>query len=158
MSASGHFLPSESLTSDRLLLLRIIRCLPTSKAFVIAMLVLSHWVLDLLTHRPDMPITLNDPYLLGFGLWNFPFVAVPLELLMFGTGIWLFTRHTMAKNRQGSIGLWVLILFLLVVYVASLFGPPPPSSAAVAWSAQALWLLIAWGFWVDHNRVIKPIN
>ncbi len=126
-------------------------------AIVIAMLVLSHWVLDLLTHRPDMPITLNDPSPLGFGLWNFPFVAVPLELLIFGAGVWLYTRHTMAINRQGSIGLWVLILFLLVVYAASLFGPPPPSSTAVAWSAQALWLLIAWGFWVDHNRVIKSI-
>jgi hypothetical protein len=127
-------------------------------AIVIAMLVLSHWVLDLLTHRPDMPITLNDPSPLGFGLWNFPFVAVPLELLLFGAGIWLYTRHTKAINHQGSIGLWALILFLLVIYAANLFGPPPPSSTAVAWSVQALWLLIAWGFWVDHNRVIKSIN
>jgi hypothetical protein len=127
-------------------------------AIVIAMLVLSHWVLDLLTHRPDMPITLNDPSPLGFGLWNFPFVAVPLELLLFGAGIWLYTRHTKAINHQGSIGLWALILFLLVIYAANLFGPPPPSSTAVAWSVQALWLLIVWGFWVDHNRVIKSIN
>lgn len=127
-------------------------------AIVIAMLVLSHWVLDLLTHQPDMPITVNDPSPLGFGLWNYPIVAVPLELLIFGTGVWLYIRHTMAINRQGSIGLWVLIIFLLVVYAANVFGPPPPSSTAVAWSAQALWLLIAWGFWVDHNRVIKPIN
>jgi hypothetical protein len=121
-------------------------------AIVIALLVLSHWVLDFLTHRPDMPITLNDPSPLGLGLWNFPFIAVPLELLIFGAGIWLYTRHTRAKNRQGSIGFWMLVIFLLVVYTASLFGPPPPSASAVVWSAQALWLIIAWGFWVDHNR------
>jgi len=127
-------------------------------AVVIAMLVLSHWALDLLTHQPDMPITVNESSPLGFGLWNYPIVAIPLELLIFGTGVWLYVRHTMAINRQGSIGLWVLILFLLIVYAVNLLGPAPPSSTAVAWSAQALWLLIAWGFWVDHNRVIKPIN
>ncbi len=122
-------------------------------AIMIAVLVLSHWVLDVLTHRPDMPITLSDSAPIGFGLWNFPVVAVPLELLLFGAGIWLYIRHTKPLNRQGSMGLWALTLFLLVVYAANLLGPPPPSPTAVAWSAQALWLLIAWGFWVDHHRV-----
>ena len=125
----------------------------TKAAIVIAVLVLSHWVLDVLSHRPDMPITLDNSSLVGFGLWNFPFVAVPLELLLFGVGIWLYVRHTKPLNRQGSIGFWTLTLFLLVVYVASLLGPPPPSPTVVAWSAQALWLAIAWGFWVDHHRV-----
>jgi membrane-bound metal-dependent hydrolase YbcI (DUF457 family) len=125
----------------------------TKAAIVIAVLVLSHWVLDVLTHRPDMPITLNDSSPIGFGLWNLPVIAVPLELLLFGAGIWLYIRHTKPLNRQGSIGFWALILFLLVVYAASLLGPPPPSATAVAWSGQALWLVIAWGFWVDHHRV-----
>ena len=125
----------------------------TKVAIVIAALVLSHWVLDVLTHRPDMPITLFDSSPVGFGLWNFPFVAVPLELLLFGAGIWLYIHDTKPLNRQGSIGFWALILFLLVVYTANLLGPPPPSVTAVAWSAQAQWLVIVWGFWVDHNRV-----
>ena len=124
----------------------------TKAAIVIAALVLSHWVLDVLTHRPDMPITLSDASVIGFGLWNFPFVAIPLELLLFGAGVWLYIRHTKPLNRQGSIDFWALILFLLVIYVANLFGPPPPSSIVVAWSAQALWILIAWGFWVDRHR------
>ena len=125
----------------------------TKAAIVIAVLVLSHWVLDVLTHRPDMPITLTESSAVGLGLWNYPVVAVPLELLLFGAGTWLYVRHTKPLNRQGSIGFWSLILFLLVVYAANILGPPPPSPAAVAWSAQALWILIAWGFWVDHHRV-----
>ena len=125
----------------------------TKVAIVIALLVLSHWVLDVLTHRPDMPIGLINSSPIGLGLWNFPVVAVPLELLLFGAGIWLYIRHTKPLNRQGSIGFWALILFLLVVYIVSLLGPPPPSAKAVAWSGQALWLVIAWGFWVDHHRV-----
>jgi hypothetical protein len=46
--------------------------------------------------------------------------------------------------------------FLLVIYLASSFGPPPPSPAAVAWSAQAMWLPVLWGYWVDRHRV--PVN
>lgn len=124
----------------------------TKAAVVIAALVLSHWVLDVLTHRPDLPITLSEGTKIGAGLWNYPVIAVPLELLLFGTGVWLYQRHTKALNRVGSIGLWALVLFLLTVYVANVLGPPPPSSIAVAWSAQAMWLIIAWGFWIDRNR------
>ena len=121
-------------------------------AIVIAALVLSHWVLDVLTHRPDLPITLSEGTKIGAGLWNYPVIAIPLELLLFGTGVFLYQRHTRALNRVGSIGLWALVLFLLTVYVANVFGPPPPSATAVAWSAQAMWLIIAWGFWIDRNR------
>lgn len=124
----------------------------TKAAVVIAALVLSHWVLDVLTHRPDLPITLSEGTKIGAGLWNYPAIAVPLELLLFGTGVWFYQRHTQALNRVGSIGLWALVLFLLTVYVTNVLGPPPPSSIAVAWSAQAMWLIIAWGFWIDRNR------
>ena len=124
----------------------------TKAAIVIALLVLSHWFLDVLTHRPDIPITLSDSSVIGLGLWNYPVIAVPLELVLFGAGVWLYIRHTKPLDRQGSIGFWGLILFLLVVYSANLLGPPPPSSTAVAWSAQAVWILIAWGFWIDYHR------
>jgi hypothetical protein len=42
---------------------------------------------------------------------------------------------------------------LLVIYLASIFGPPPPGARAVAWSAQAMWLLVVWGYWIDRHRV-----
>ena len=124
-------------------------------AFVIAALVLSHWILDVLTHRPDIPITLDESSKIGAGLWNYPIIAIPFELLLFGFGVWLYHSCTTPLNRKGNIGFWVLVLFLLTLYVANVFGPPPPSAIAVAWSAQAMWLIIAWGFWVDHNRVTR---
>ena len=125
---------------------------------IIALVALSHWVLDVVTHRPDMPITLSDATRIGFGLWNFPLPALVLELTLFAGGIWLYQRHTRAINRKGSIGLWALVGFLLVIYAANLLGPPPPSVAAVGWSAQALWLLVAWGFWVDRNRSNRQVG
>jgi hypothetical protein len=121
-------------------------------AIVIAALVLSHWFLDVLTHRPDMPITLGESPKIGAGLWNYPMIAIPFELLLFGIGVWFYQRCTKPLNRKGSIGFWALALFLLIIYVANIFGPLPPSTTAVAWTAQAVWLIIAWGFWVDHNR------
>ena len=122
-------------------------------AMVIAVVVFSHWILDFLTHRPDMPITLNDTTHVGLGLWNYPFLAVSLELLLFALGIWIYVRQTRALDKAGRYGLWGLGIFLLTVYLANIFGPPPPSVTAVAWSAQALWLIVAWGFWVDRHRL-----
>lgn len=124
----------------------------TRAAIVIGLLVLSHWVLDVLTHRPDMPISLGDSSRIGLGLWNYPIFAVGLELLLFATGIWLYTSNTRALDRKGSIGFWTLVIFLLVVYAGANITAPPPSATVVAWSAQAVWLLVAWGFWVDYHR------
>jgi len=124
----------------------------TRAAIIIAAVALSHWVLDVLTHRPDMPITLSDSSVIGFGLWNHPLIAVPLELLLFGVGVALYFRSTRPLNRTGSIASWALVVFLLVAWAAALLGPPPPSATAVAWSAESIWLIIAWGFWIDHNR------
>ena len=132
---------------------RVVRGAGTKSMIVIAVVVLSHWVLDAVTHRPDMPVTLSGPTRLGAGLWNIPIVAIVLELSLFSLGVWMYQRNTRANNRQGSYGFWALVIFLLSVYAANLFGPPPPSVAAIAWSGQALWLLVIWGFWVDRNRV-----
>lgn len=99
-----------------------------------------------------MPLTLNGPERLGLGLWSSLPATLAVELVVFGAGLALYLRTTAARDRIGSIGLWSLVAFLLIVYVASSFGPPPPSAAAVAWSAEAMWLLVVWGYWVDNHR------
>lgn len=132
-----------------------LRGIGSRAAIIIGLLVLSHWVLDVLTHRPDMPVTLGDSIRIGFGLWNYPVLAVAVELLLFALGAWLYVSSTKALNRKGSMGFWALVIFLLAVYAGNIVAPPPPSADAVAWSAQALWLLVVWGFWVDYNRQVK---
>jgi hypothetical protein len=121
----------------------------------LALLVVSHWVLDFVVHRPDLPLTLSGAERLGLGLWfSIPGTLV-VELAVFGAGLALYLRTTVARDRMGSIGLWSLVAFLLVVYFASSFGPPPASPSAVAWSAEAMWLLVAWGYWVDNHRAAE---
>ena len=128
------------------------RARPTA-GVTLALLVVSHWVLDLVVHRPDLPLTLTGTTRLGFGLWNSMPGTLAAELIIFGIGVIIYARTTVARDRIGSIGLWSLVGFLLVVFVANAFGPPPPSARAVAWVAESMWLLVAWAYWVDGHRM-----
>jgi hypothetical protein len=67
---------------------------------VISGLVVSHWVLDVLTHRPDMPLYPNGPKF-GLGLWNFVGLTIAIEMAMFGVGAWLYLRATRARDKAG---------------------------------------------------------
>ena len=127
-----------------------------SAAVAIGLLVVSHWVLDYVTHRPDMPLTLSGSERVGLGLWNSIAGTLGAELTIFTVGVLLYVRETRPRDRIGSVGLWLLVGFMLVAYVGSTFGPPPPTAAAVAWSAQAIWLLVASGYWVDRHRSTRP--
>jgi FtsH-binding integral membrane protein len=121
-------------------------------ALLLAAVVLSHWVLDVVAHRPDMPLTVGGEARLGLGLWNSVAGTLAVEGALFAACTAFYARTTRALDRTGSWALWGLVAFLVVIYVANLFGPPPPSTTAVAWSAQAIWLLVAWGYWVDRHR------
>lgn len=121
-------------------------------AIVCAVAVLSHWVLDLIVHHPDLPLYPGGGPRVGLGLWDSLPGTLVVELALFGLGTWLYVRATEATDRTGSIGFWALIGFLLVVHAANVFGAPPPSVAAVAWAGHAQWLLVAWAYWVDRHR------
>ena len=124
-------------------------------AAVLGGLVLSHFVLDVLSHRPDMPITLHGDSRWGLELWSSLPATIAVESALFAFGVAVYMRATTQSDRVGSIGLVALLAFLVITYVANLFGPPPPSVTAVTWSAQALWLLVLWGYWVDRHRVLR---
>ena len=121
-------------------------------AALLAAVVVSHWILDVISHRPDMPVTLHGIERLGFGLWNSVWLTIAIEATAFLVCVWIYLRATRAADRTGRWALAALVAFLLIVYLLNLFGPPPPSVAAVAWSAQAIWLLVAWAFWIDRHR------
>jgi hypothetical protein len=116
--------------------------------------VFSHWILDVLAHRPDVPVLPHGPYI-GLGLWDQPVVEMILEGGLYALGIYLYLRATRARDRIGSWGLYVLLAFLLATWLSAAFGPPPPSERTLAWSALTMWLLVAWAYWVDRHRVAR---
>ena len=132
---------------------RLLRGASGRAALVIAALVVSHWVLDVVTHRPDMPLAPGDSHRLGLGLWNSVAATAIVEVGLFAACLAVYARTTRALDRTGRFALAGLVAFLLAVYAANLLGPPPPSVQAVAWSALAMWLLVAWGYWIDRHRV-----
>jgi len=123
-------------------------------AGILAAGVVSHWGLDVLVHRPDMPVLPGGPFV-GLGLWNSMGVTVALELGFYAVGLAIYAATTQATDRTGRYALGGLVLLLLAVWVGAVFGPPPPSERALALSALALWLVIPWGYWIDRHRRIR---
>jgi len=121
-------------------------------ALVCAAAVLSHWLLDLIVHHPDLPLAPGTDHRVGFGLWESLPISLSIELGLFAVGCWQYCRATVATDRVGSIGFWSLMVFLVLVQLGNAFGDPPPSVAAVAWVGQAQWLLVLWAYWVDRHR------
>lgn len=121
-------------------------------AILLAMLVMSHWILDLITHRPDLPLIPWIDLKVGFGLWNSVILTILIEGLIFGVGAYFYSKSTKAENKKGKFGLWTLLIFLVVIYLMNIFGSPPPSEQAIAYVGMLQWLLVAWGYWVDKNR------
>ena len=121
-------------------------------AATIGLLVVSHWVLDWVTHRPDMPLTPFSDQRYGLGLWNNVAATIVIETLMFAVGIWLYVRSSSASDRSGRYGFWGLVAFLAVMYVGSTFGPPPPSPLVVSIGTLPLWALLPLGAWIDRHR------
>lgn len=116
-------------------------------------LVFSHWVLDFVTHRPDLQLTPFADTRVGLGLWNYKWVEVVIETALFIAGIYIYSRLVKAKNKTGQWALWSLITFLVAVHFMNVFGPPPPSVEMVAWAGISQWLLVAWGYWIDNKRL-----
>jgi membrane-bound metal-dependent hydrolase YbcI (DUF457 family) len=120
-------------------------------AWVMGFAVLSHWVLDLLAHRPDLPLWPGGPKA-GLGLWNFWILETPLEVAIFAGGAWLYFSVTRARDNVGRYAIWALLVFLVLVWVASLFAGAPHDERSMAWAALSMWILVPWAWWVDRHR------
>jgi hypothetical protein len=121
-------------------------------SLLLGMLVMSHWILDLLTHRPDLPLTIWSDFKVGLGLWNSIIFTILIEGGIFLAGSFLYLKATKPENKWGSIALWSLLIFLVIVYFMNVFGPPPPSAEPIGYLGLSMWLLVAWGYWIDKNR------
>lgn len=121
-------------------------------ATMIGICVVSHWLLDALTHRPDLPLLPGDKTLVGLGLWNYFIAAAAVELIFFSLGIVWYLRATVAIDKTGRYAFWALVVFLDGIWLINMLSPPPPDVNAIAIAGLSLWLIVPWAYWIDRHR------
>ena len=122
-------------------------------ALVIWIGVASHWVMDYIVHRPDLPLTAGGTRLMGLGLWTHRWWTIALEVILFAAGVWLYLRQTRAIDKIGEYAFWAFVGLLLLAYGMAAFGPPPPASIkklAIGTLCTAVMIPLAW--WFDSHR------
>jgi hypothetical protein len=120
---------------------------------IVGLAVFSHWILDFIVHRPDLPLYDNSMKV-GLGLWSYPALALALEMLLLFGGIWLFFRGRLAD----SVSTFVFGVLMVALQAYLFFGPPPVSDKAAAWSAIACYAAFALVIWwmVDRRAALAP--
>ncbi len=122
-------------------------------AIIIGLAVISHWILDLITHRPDLSLGFGTGTYVGLGLWNSLAGTLIVESGLFIIGITLYVQTTKASDRIGSIGFWSWIGFLSAMYAGSFFGADSSiDTLSTVMLMAGSWALILWGHWADKHR------
>jgi hypothetical protein len=114
------------------------RSAPSRAAVIVGVAVFSHWILDFLVHRPDLPLYDNTAKV-GLGLWNLPAVALGLEAVLLFGGMWLYFR--LGAVRRTAMLVFGVVMLGIQAYV--FFGPPPPSDKAAAATALVSYAVFA---------------
>lgn len=129
-------------------------------AWVIFGFVLSHWLLDWISHRQDMPLSPGVHRYFGLDLWG----SIPAAVIIEG-GFWLFavilySRATHSKNRTGFYAYWSVVALLTLVWYNNLAGPPPRDSRLVPITSFLFFsLVVAWAYWMNRVRLWeKPVD
>lgn len=125
---------------------------------IVGSVVFSHWLLDLLVHRPDLPLY-DNAMKVGMGLWNFPMIAFGLEIGLLAAGSFLYLRKTKPLGKNGRYDFIFFGMFMIAVQAMVFFGKQPTSDTEIAISALlSYFLFAAVAFWLERKRMINPVG
>lgn len=114
--------------------------------------VISHWLMDYVVHRPDLPLYAGAGRFVGLGLWNKRWITIAVELALLAAGVAIYLFQTRAKDKIGSLVFWAFVFVIVGLYVAVAFGPPPPSVNKLAIGALFSLLFVPVAWWFDRHR------
>jgi membrane-bound metal-dependent hydrolase YbcI (DUF457 family) len=126
-------------------------------SWVILGIVLSHWLLDFLSHRPDMPLAPGVHHYFGLGLYNSPAGILLVEGLIWLGGIIVYARTTRARKRAGAWLFWSVVVLLTALWLATLGGSAPPDLRRAGISSLIFFsIVVLWAYFVDSQRSASP--
>jgi hypothetical protein len=117
--------------------------------------VLSHWLLDFVSHRPDMLLAPGTQAVFGLGLWN----SIPATLVVEG-GLWLFAiivfaRAFMPGKRVGTYAFWIGVVLLTLAWYGNITSGMDPNPVRAGISGLIFFLLmIAWAYWINRSLFV----
>ncbi|HWL41034.1 MAG TPA: metal-dependent hydrolase [Gemmatimonadaceae bacterium] len=118
-------------------------------AWILAALVVSHWVLDYITHAPDLPLWPGNSPKLGLGLWN----SIPATFVVEGAlwigGILLYLRNRTPTRWIGPAAFWSLVVISTLMWVSGPWSAPPPDAGSLGWFALIGWIVVPWAALAD---------
>ena len=122
-------------------------------AWLLFAVVLSHWLLDFVSHRPDMPLAPGTHQVFGLGLWN----SLPATLLVEG-GFWLlavvlYARATHPIKRAGSYAFWIGVALLTLVWYANIGTGMDQNPVKAGIGGLIMFgLVVVWAYWINRLR------
>ncbi len=125
-------------------------------AWIVFALVMSHWVLDAISHPPDMRIAPGITTAVGLGLWQ----SLPATLVVEG-GLWIaaiivYLRSTRAKSRGGTYGFWTFAALLTCLWVVNIRrGADPDAVRAGIGGLIVFGVFVMWMYWMNRARVVR---
>ncbi len=120
-------------------------------AKLVGALVVSHWVLDLLTHAPDLTLWPGATTGYGLQLWNSIPGTFAVETLLWAVGLGIFLSVRRMRGVQGQVALWSFVIVSTVLWASGPFSPPPPTPEAIAWFGMFGWIIVPWAWWIERT-------
>ena len=118
--------------------------------------VVSHWLMDAVVHRPDLPLYPGGSTLVGLGLWNSPAATIAIETALYLVGLWLYVRTTQPVDGIGKYGFWLFVALIFLIYAADAASPPPDvSEKTLALITLVFWLVVPLAWWLDRHRKVR---
>lgn len=152
MPYTHSLLAALAWTVSSILLCRLLGVRGWSACIWIGVAVFSHWILDFLVHRRDLPLY-DDTAKVGLGIWDYPIIALSLEALLLFGGMIMYLRKTRPLSAVGRLGPPIFGVTVLAIQVYIFFGPPPASPVAAAATALGSYVIFASiAAWLDRNR------
>jgi hypothetical protein len=138
----------------------VLRVIPLARAAsrsrvaaVMAVAVVSHWILDFIVHEPELSLWGGD-FKVGLGLWDYPLAAYAVESLLFAAGVFIYFRNTHGRGFGGRWGMGIYAAILFLLFTMSTFGGSAPPSMAMAAIVGLVmqFVLIGVAGWLDAKR------